>query len=212
MQEAKDLLNFLFLSLFIIYLMKELVKQVKNVKKDKSRLISQRLKEFNKPRTGKELFKELCFCILTANFNAERAIKIQEEISDGFLTLPEKELSKKLKALGYRYPNIRAKFIVEARNKDIDMNRDWLVNNIKGLGLKEASHFLRNTGSTSHAIIDFHILDLLAKHGIEKPKTLSKKNYLAIEELLRSLCTKCNSNLAELDLCLWYLETGKILK
>ena len=192
--------------------MKELVKQVREVKKEKAEIINKRLQEFKKPRNKKELFKELCFCILTANFNAERAIKIQEEIGDGFLSLPEKELAKKLKVLGYRYPNIRAKFIVEARGKDIGMNRDWLVQNIKGLGLKEASHFLRNTGSTSHAIIDFHILDLLAKHGIEKPKNLSKSNYLAIEELLRSLCTKCNSNLAELDLCLWYLETGKILK
>jgi N-glycosylase/DNA lyase len=189
----------------------ELVKQVKRVRKEKAVLINKRLKEFKKLRSRKELFKELCFCILTANFNAERAIKIQEIIGDGFLVLSEKQLAKKLKALGYRFPNVRAKYIVQARDQELVMDRAWLVKNIKGLGLKEASHFLRNTGSINHAIIDFHIIDLLERHGI-KPKTMTKKNYLEIEHLLKGISEKCNTNLAELDLCLWYLETGKILK
>lgn len=39
-----------------------------------------------------------------------------------------------------------------------------------------------------------------------------KKKYLEIEDLLRKITKKLNLNLAELDLYLWYLETGKILK
>lgn len=174
----------------------------------------------------KEIFKELCFCILTANFNAERAIKIQDEIGDGFIT--EDSLSTTLKALGYRFPNTRARYIEEAReyknsikeiiesfdgsNKEL---RNWIAKNIKGLGYKEASHFLRNIGFTNLAIIDFHIVDLLVKNGIiERPKSksLSKGRYLEIENILEDIAGEIDLNLGELDLYLWYLETNKILK
>ena len=47
---------------------------------------------------------------------------------------------------------------------------------------------------------------------IEKPKTMTKTKYLEIEEILKSIGNKLNLNMAELDLYLWYLETGKILK
>ncbi|MHA2326793.1 MAG: 8-oxoguanine DNA glycosylase, partial [Promethearchaeota archaeon] len=91
--------------------------------------------------------------------------------------------------------------------------RDWIVKNIKGIGYKEGSHFLRNIGYNNLAIIDFHIIDLLVKsHLIEKPKTLTKKKYLEIEELLKLIGKKLKLNLAELDLYLWYTETGKVLK
>lgn len=206
----------------------ELLKSIGKLKNSEVKsLVDARIKEFkeNGKKMSSELFKELCFCILTANFNAERSIKIQEEIDDGFLTLPEHQLARKLKELGHRYPNTRAKYIVEARKyedslKDIinsfddgDKLREWLVKNIKGIGYKEASHFLRNIGFTNFAIIDFHILDILAKHKlIEKPKTLTKRKYLEIEELLREIGRKLNLNLAELDLYLWYMETGKVLK
>jgi len=55
-----------------------------------------------------------------------------------------------------------------------------LVANVKGLGWKEASHFLRNVGFTDVAIIDFHILDLLARFQLvkRKPKALNKKRIL----------------------------------
>jgi len=35
---------------------------------------------------------------------------------------------------------------------------------------------------------------------------------MAIESLLKKLARKTNLTLAELDLYLWYIETGKILK
>jgi len=91
--------------------------------------------------------------------------------------------------------------------------REWIVENVKGLGYKEASHFLRNVGFDDYAIIDFHIVDLLVDYKlIEKPKTITKRKYMAIESLLKKLARKTNLTLAELDLYLWYMETGKILK
>ncbi|MAG50934.1 N-glycosylase [archaeon] len=197
--------------------MKNLLRSIENLKKNKiSNLINSRIKEFKTKNSDNELFKELCFCILTANFNAEKTIKIQEEINDDFLTLPESELSNKLKEFGHRYPNARTKYIIEARKyKDSLKNksRGWLIKNIKGLGYKEASHFLRNIGHNDYAIIDFHIIDVLIKNNlIEKPKTLTKTKYLEIESLLKEISEKSNLSLAELDLYLWYTETGKILK
>ena len=91
--------------------------------------------------------------------------------------------------------------------------REWIVKNIKGLGHKEASHFLRNIGYNGYAIIDFHIIDLLTKFNIiTKPKTLTKRRYIEIEEILGEIAEELNLNLGELDLFMWYMETGKVLK
>jgi len=127
--------------------------------------------------------------------------------------------------MSHRIPKTRASYIISARKhsdsiksivesyKDPKELREWLIKNIRGIGLKEASHFLRNIGYTELAILDFHILDLLARHGIiKKPKTLTKSRYLRIEDKLREISKRVGLNMAELDLYLWYIETGKILK
>ena len=91
--------------------------------------------------------------------------------------------------------------------------REWLVENIKGLGWKEASHFLRNIGYKNVAIIDFHIIDILERNNlVKRTKVLNKKSYFEIEKVLRRVGDKVKLNLAELDLYLWYMETGKVLK
>lgn len=193
-------------------------------------LVDTRIKEFREAgkRTGAGIFKELCYCILTANFNAERSIRIQKDIEGGFLVLSESQLAKKLKSMGHRFPNARARYIVEARRyknslkteigsiDDNNQRREWLVHNIKGIGYKEASHFLRNIGYENYAIIDFHIRGILGKFNLIKGKmpvgTLAKNRYIEIEEVLRGIAVKLEMNLAELDLYLWYMETGKVLK
>ncbi|MCX8162222.1 MAG: N-glycosylase/DNA lyase [Candidatus Bathyarchaeota archaeon] len=198
------------------------------IESDVGKKVRLRMEEFRRlGRLGsdKDLFSELCFCILTAKSNAERCIRIQEEIGGGFLTLPEDILAKELKRLGHRYPYVRARYIVEARQHLHKLRwlidsfssgveaRYWLIENVKGFGYKEASHFLRNVGFEDVAIIDFHILNLLTRYGIvEKPKTLTPRRYREIESILRFIASKLNISLGELDLYLWYMETGKILK
>ncbi len=203
----------------------ELVSHLKN--SDVKKRVDSRMKELstNGKNGNISIFKELCFCLMTANYDAQKAIIIQEKIGDGFLSLSEIDLATKLKKLGYRYPNVRAKYIVEARkHKDILSNilqtyesdkerREWFERKVKGLGLKESSHFLRNIGYSDCAIIDFHIIDILVRYKIiKKPKTLNRKNYLRIEKTLKTIANKLNITLAELDFYLWYLETGKVLK
>ena len=189
--------------------------------------VKKRILEFKElgSSPSEEVFKELCFCILTANFSAEKGLLIQKEIGDGFLNYSEEELANRLRALGHRYPEIRARYIVNARKystnlkdivrsfKDVKNLREWLVKNIKGIGYKEASHFLRNIGFEEVSIIDFHIINLLTKYSlIAKPKTLTKRRYLEIEKILSEIAKELNLSLGELDLYLWYMETGKILK
>lgn len=208
--------------------MKELIVVVEKHKNSPVKeIVDSRMQDFSElgEKTSNELFKELCFCLLTANFSAEGGIKIQNSMGDDFSILSEEELSEKLREFGHRFPNMRAKFIYEAQKykenlKEIldsleveEEKRNWLVKNIKGLGMKETSHFLRNIGHGNLAIIDFHIVDLLVKQNIiEKPKTITIKKYLEIENILKKLSEKTNTNLGELDLYLWYEETGKILK
>ena len=205
----------------------DLINKIEDLKNSKiSDVINSRINEFKdlNKESNEDLFKEICFCILTANFSAERSIKIHDELNECFLKESEKDLSKKLKEYGHRFPNTRANYISESLKCKNDLSkvikfhdknqiRDWVVKNVKGLGYKESSHFLRNIGFDDYAIIDFHIIDLLEDYNIiVRPKTLSKKKYIEIEDKLRKIANETKMTLAELDLYLWYMETGKILK
>jgi N-glycosylase/DNA lyase len=207
--------------------MNRLFQKIQSLKNSSVRTqVNKRIKEFKKinKNSSEELFKEMCFCILTANFSAKRSIQIHNQLSDCFLTDSQEMLSKKLKKSGYRFPNTRAGYITKSKDYketvktiisslDREERREWLVKNIKGLGFKEASHFLRNIGFDDYAIIDSHILDLLKRYDlIKQPKTLTRKKYMEIEKILQTIATKTNLTLAELDLYLWYMETGKIFK
>jgi N-glycosylase/DNA lyase len=142
------------------------------------------------------------------------------------------ELSSALSGV-HRYPFARAGYIVASRDflqehcglqlrkklesfaSDLE-RRDWLVKEkrIKGLGYKEASHFLRNIGLKGYAILDKHILRSMAELGLiddsKPPNTRSK--YLIIEDKLKRLATLTGIDFDELDLVLWSLKTGEILK
>lgn len=179
-----------------------------------------------KNKGEEEWFSELCFCLLTANCSADSGIKVQNALGfDGFYNLSEKKLSQKLRSLGYRFPNRRAEFISAARKEfgvkenlssfDSDWEkRFYLVKNVKGLGMKEASHFLRNTGHDNLAILDRHILRAMHENSLifEMPKSLTPKKYSLLESSLDILAKETGLNHSLLDLSLWYLKTGKILK
>jgi N-glycosylase/DNA lyase len=205
----------------------KLINEIESLKKtDIGDKINSRIKEFKNinKKSNDEIFKELCFCLLTANYNAEKSIKIQNSIGECFLSDSKEDLAEKLKQYGHRFPNARAEYIYESKKckhklseivsfHDKKALREWIVSNVKGLGYKESSHFLRNIGFDDYAIIDFHIVDILVKNNIiKRPKSLTKNKYLEIEEILRQIAKKTNLTLAELDLYLWYMETGKILK
>ncbi|MDG6218959.1 MAG: N-glycosylase/DNA lyase [Candidatus Thermoplasmatota archaeon] len=208
--------------------MDALQKKVNDLKEneDLRRTVNLKIQSFKRftHATNDELFKELCYCILTANCNAQNCLNIQTSFPNSFSKASKTQIRNHLKKHNYRFPNIRSQYIIEAQpykdqlgqilqdNTEIK-RREWLVNNIKGFGLKEASHFLRNIGYDNYAIIDTHILTLLQRyHIIEIPKVLSKEEYTEIEQMLKQLAKETNLTCASLDLYLWYDQTGMILK
>lgn len=195
----------------------EIVKKIEEIEKNSKR--------FSK----KDIFKELCFCILVANNSLERTLDIWKKLGDDLLHLPKNDLIKRLKSLGYRFYNKRAEYILEARKtidelyeiikkENSEKVREWLVKNIKGIGWKEASHFLRNLGYKDFAILDRHVLRILKENDIidEIPKSLTKKKYLEIESKLKDLADELSKilkkkiTLVELDFLLFYLDAKKI--
>jgi N-glycosylase/DNA lyase len=198
----------------------ELLRKIRIAKEKVGKQVEEKLKEFEKNSllTPEEKFLELCFCILVANTSIEKTLEVWKKVGKGFLFLSENKLKEKLKELGYRFYN-RAKYIVADRKfiKDLEVAvssenpREWLVKNIKGIGWKEASHFLRNLGFKNFAILDRHVMKILAENKIiNKPKGLTKTFYLETEEKLRKIAEKLGISLAELDLYLFYLDTGRI--
>jgi N-glycosylase/DNA lyase len=206
--------------------MDNLKKQIIELQKSTiSKQIDKRLNEFTSlgKKGNDDWFSELCFCILTANSKAQTAINIQNELgAKGFLNKSFDEIVSVIRNNNHRFYNNKAKYIVEARKftkiKDILLKekdpRAFVEKNIKGLGWKESSHFLRNVGFTNYAILDRHILNLFVSEGYlkVKPKSLNQKTYFEIEEIFKKLAKDLKMNCSELDLYMWYIKTNKILK
>jgi N-glycosylase/DNA lyase len=229
-----------------------MTKQLLNIYNLRKKRIKQRLDDFkrfyNQPvswfyqdnkialktvdKTDNErIFEELVFCLLTANTSAVIGMKAVDSVRDILIDGNLKEIQDKLKKAGYRFPNKRAEYIVEAREKfkqdynfdfkkiiesysDTKELREFFVNNVKGLGYKEESHFLRNIGIFGLAILDKHILRSLKEFGVidEVPKNLNRNRYLEIEQKFIEFSNNLNINMDELDLLLWSMKNGQIMK
>lgn len=191
--------------------------------------VEARIREFREAHGEgeKRWFKELVFCLLTANYSARGAIACIDALEDGD-ALHDGSLEQVQACLDHRhrYPQKRSEFIVKARVHRNDLKRiiqsqpsskvarDWLVDNITGLGMKEASHFLRNVGYLDLAIVDKHILSHMEETGIisERPKTLTRKKYLEYEAMLARVAEILEMPLGQMDLYLWAKKSGEVLK
>jgi len=192
-------------------------------RKDK---INSRLKDFSNidKSDQKQIFEELAFCLLTPQSKAKAAdasirnLKAKDILFSGNAEEIQQNLT------GIRFHITKSGRIIEAREKFPKFNFDYsnifnlrseIVKEFKGIGYKEASHFLRNIGfGEDIAILDRHILKNLLKVGVidEIPKTITPKKYLEMEEKMRIFCQKIGINMAQLDLLFWSEETGEILK
>ncbi len=197
--------------------------------------IRARLAEFEevwRAASDERLWEELVFCIFTAGASARMGLRSIEAVRELLARGTHEELAGALQSK-HRYPNSRSGYIVVTREylegdcrmrlrerlegfSDPIARRDWLARErgIKGLGYKEASHFLRNVGLRGYAILDKHILRSLAEIGvIESPQPPSTRaRYLATEERLRRFARDVRIDFDELDLVLWSMKTGEILK
>lgn len=197
--------------------------------------IKARLAEFAAVwRTGDDarLFEELVFCIFTAGASARMGLRSIEAVRPLLAAGGREELTGRLSGV-HRYPRARGGYVVHTRDflahhcpgglrerlesfADPIERRDWLARErgIKGLGYKEASHFLRNVGLRGYAILDKHILRSMFELGVtESPDPpANRTRYLDTEERLRRFARDVRIDFDELDLVLWSMKTGEILK
>ena len=213
------------------------VETIRATHRARKKEIQARLREFEtvwQEGSDERLWEELVYCIFTAGASARMGLKsvaaIRPLLKDG----GREEMTQALTAAGaHRFPVARPGYIVVAReflheqcprglrerlnnfSSGIE-RRDWLAQEkrIKGLGYKEASHFLRNIGLRGHAILDKHVLRCLADLKVvdnPKPPT-TRKHYLELEEKLKTVARDLRINFDELDLVLWSMKTGEVLK
>jgi N-glycosylase/DNA lyase len=177
-------------------------------------------------------FEELTFCIFTAGASARMGLRSLESVRPILMGGSRHEIQHAL-AGRHRFPNSRAGYVFETREylrsrwnlglrdalrsfRDSDKRREFLAadREVRGIGYKEASHFLRNIGYGGYAILDKHVLSRLAEFEVvETPKPPStRKGYLAIEEKVKHFAVSIGIDVDELDLLLWYTKTGEILK
>ena len=216
----------------------EEVKQHYQENKDE---IEERLKEFDEvgELSDYRLFIELVFVILTSQTEAEKAWEAAEELDDKNLLLEgnKQQIGKVIERNKVQYEQNKASYIVDNREllcqptlqnptnelklkekldfSDLDKTREWLVDNIKGLGWKGASHFLRNIGhGDGLAIISSHIInqmnELEVVDSADAPS--SKEDYLEMEERLEQFSQEIGIDIKALDLTLWSMKTGEVFK
>ncbi|MCP8321818.1 MAG: N-glycosylase/DNA lyase [archaeon] len=201
------------------------------IKKDE---IQRRISEFKGMlnESDERLFAELAFCLCTPQSKATTCWDIVSSLMRNGLLFKgnEEQIRSFLNAI--RFGDNKAKYIVSARRfftedyelrikdkilsfDDLFKLREWLVEKILGIGMKEASHFLRNIGlGKDLAILDRHILKNLKEYRVisEIPKSITKKVYINIEDKMKEFSKRINIPMDELDLLFWSKETGIIFK
>ncbi|MDP1695918.1 MAG: DNA lyase [archaeon] len=198
--------------------MRFLLKEYKNKKES----IISRLEEF-KDLPKEDYLDEFLFCILTPQSNAKKCWTAIEEIKSN--NFNKNNISFILKGKT-RFHNNKTKYVLLALNnwnkiksnlnkKDILELRNWLSENVKGYGLKEASHFLRNIGKSDNkiAILDRHILkNLKSLNIIKNDKIKNKSDYFKKERQFLEFSKQIKIPIDELDLLFWSNENGEIFK
>jgi len=204
---------------------------------ERQKEIRLRLREFRnlwKTASDDRLWEEMVFCIFTAGASAKMGLRSVEALRSLLQSGAHHEMSSALIAAGaHRFPNARPGYVVVTRDylrescsmrlrdrlrsfRDPIERRDWLAldRRVKGLGYKESSHFLRNIGFKGYGILDKHIVRCLNEMGVidsPKPPT-SRGRYLETENRMRQFADRIGINFDELDLLLWSMKTGEILK
>lgn len=211
------------------------LESVKAAHRRRRREIRARLGEFRelwRSAGDERLWEEMVYCFFTGGCSARMGLRSVDAVRHLLARGSHEEIMNALVGR-HRYPRARARYVIASRDfleahcgmrlrerlsgiKDPNERRDWLVKEkgIKGLGYKEASHFLRNIGLRGYGILDKHILRSLSELGyIGEPKPpATRARYLAVEDRLRLLAADTGIDFDELDFVLWSMKTGEILK
>jgi len=199
-------------------------KNIKTLYQKNKPQIQKKLNKF-KSLDKKYYFSEFLFCLLTPQSQAQKCWQAVEELSK-LHTFRKREVEKILQSKT-RFHKTKTNHILNAphlwhkeikgkiRQDNPQWSRRWITENVRGLGMKEASHFLRNIGFSNNqiAILDRHILkNLKAQNLIKETKIKSEKHYLEIEQIYLNYAKETNIPADELDLLWWSQENGEIFK
>ena len=202
---------------------------------EKRGAILERLAEFRAlwREPDERLFEEVAYCILAVQTKARAADAAVRDLKGRELLFAgDQSAIAVILRRHVRFHNHKAAYLVAARErfrpggrwalKEIiesigspETARDWLVREVHGFSMKEASHLLRNIGFSDRlAILDRHVLRNLARHGVIRavPKTLTPRRYREIEERWRRFAEAVGIPLAEMDLVFFSRGVGAILK
>ncbi len=214
---------------------KDFIADLKRDYRSKKQAIVLRLSEFKAvyEKGDRAIFEELCYCILTAGSSAKMGMRTIEALKDILHTGSVTELQRRAMLSRVRFWRMRPSYIVQTREylkdacgmklrrlieslDDRHARRDFFATNksIKGLGYKEASHFLRNIGFSGYAILDKHILNSLCEMGVisKQLRPTTRAGYLEIENELEQFSYETGIDMDHMDLLLWSRKTGEILK
>lgn len=212
----------------------EKIEELKALYSEKKGAIKTQLDEFKavqEQADDRRIFEELTFCILTSAVGPKVGAKSLEAIKDILLEASPEELVERLTGV-HKYPE-KAYYIVHTRDylkEEFGLKLNNLINSfddplerreffalnrdVKGLGLTQASHFLRNIGLKGYAMLDRNVVRSLYGLGVlesAKPPT-TKKKYLEAEEKMKVFASELGIEVEELDMLLWSMKTGYIPK
>jgi N-glycosylase/DNA lyase len=197
-------------------------------------VIQSRLREFEtvgREGDDRRFLEELAFCIFAAGTSARQGMQCVEKVRPLLLHGDREALREAVR--GQRFYNVRSGFLHQTREflreicglrlrdhlaefESDRARRDFLAlrPEIAGIGMKEASHYLRNVGYRGYAILDKHILRGLYELGaVDSPSPPGNPaRYREIEAAYLRFAARTGIDPDELDLLLWSERTGEILK
>jgi N-glycosylase/DNA lyase len=183
-----------------------------------------------------QMWQQMCFCLLSpvTRFEAVRACmqrleahRVLNRLAENPRSVRSEEIRRLLSAQDQpcRFPGQKADRLLQAGYffyekapapgvrgflrgfpKSLDA-RKALVDKVPGLGMKEASHFLRNVGHGANlAVLDIHVRRFLAEMrlvGESIAFSNSRVSYLKMERTLLSLAFNSGLEIGALDLAIW---------
>jgi Thermostable 8-oxoguanine DNA glycosylase len=202
--------------------------------------IESRIESFCDLRDAPEerLFQELVFVVLTSQSRARDcwSAAVELESSDILLEGSEEEISEVLFRHDVSYEERKAGQVLEVRRRlrqptltdpepelrlcdRIDgepgrVRRD-LVDSLPGVGMKAASHFLRNVGRGMNlAVLSGYICTALSRMDYlgSPDRPADSEDYLDKERVFRNAAHDMGLDVQELDLAVWCAETGEVFK
>jgi N-glycosylase/DNA lyase len=192
---------------------------------------------FAEERRPEEIWRQKVFCVLSSQFNAQRASAITNNILQSIpffdYSMPLNEIEEACFEflssgdIGYRFPKTRARQIslcwfpfsqikdeyheyVRSCGSEEDA-RTQITETFPGIGIKQASMFLRNIGACKNlSVIDVHVLFYLRVCHQWEARQLTPNRYLQAEDILRTDASRHGLDLSVFDVIVW--SAAKALK